>query len=576
MEPRRALVLWTGAARAHRYEVTWCCWVGGLSACQNKSSGTDGVVITHLGAWLTYDVSVGTPSALLFTARFRTRPDTPSEPMLLHVDRVGGGEARLSWSAPETPRGPLQTYDVSWCTAASCESLLETSRRTRHVVLNHVRPSTNYTFRVRAKNVLEDVPLEGPHAEVAVFAPPKGLVFQLEMSEWTAVSLSWSSVEGTMVGVCTVKHCLVGGGGGEGPAAGSSCEKAFVPGSRRDINNTHPWTVARVEVTDPSDTLLFYTIYRSPPGRPSAPLEARVAPLNSSALELRWSAPEFGRGPVDGYLVKWHTFYEDGESVRLGSRDLRSLVITDVEELNTYTIQVAAYNLWSGSFLAGDEAIAYGISYSSGMHVNVSVGPTWAELTWTLRHAIVEELLLTCCEPDYQQPDTCPHEVRLNSSERRHVLWGLQPQRAYDVRFFRYEGMALVLRKRFRTPDPAGFESSERAASNATVRSVDGVEMLVSWYPGQVCDAVATNESADGDLGRYLVSWLPEGADDSSVRQEVTTDTQLTLRQLRPSTAYVVEVQALGTCADGSPAPVWTFKIKSPPAATTYVTSSAR
>lgn len=93
--------------------------------------------------------------------------------MLLHVDRVGGGKALLSWTAPEAPRGPLQAYDVSWCTASSCESL-ETPGKTRHVLLHDVLPSANYTFRVRAKNVLEDTPLEGPHAEATVFTPPKG------------------------------------------------------------------------------------------------------------------------------------------------------------------------------------------------------------------------------------------------------------------------------------------------------------------------------------------------------------------------------------------------------------------
>ncbi|XP_077484927.1 uncharacterized protein LOC144094932 [Amblyomma americanum] len=76
MEPRRALLLWTGGAGSH--DVTWCRWVGALSVCQNKSSGTDGVVITDLGAWRTYDVAVGGPtldSEPLVAAHFRTRPD---------------------------------------------------------------------------------------------------------------------------------------------------------------------------------------------------------------------------------------------------------------------------------------------------------------------------------------------------------------------------------------------------------------------------------------------------------------------------------------------------------------------
>lgn len=99
---------------------------------------------------------------------------------------------------------------------------------------------------------------------------------------------------------------------------------------------------------------------------PSAPVEAKVSPVNSSALTLAWAPPEQSRGPVNGYLVKWHTFYEDGESLRLGSRTLRSLVIADVEELTTYTIEVAAYHIWSGMILAGNQSVVYGISYSSG------------------------------------------------------------------------------------------------------------------------------------------------------------------------------------------------------------------
>ncbi|KAH8024474.1 hypothetical protein HPB51_024676 [Rhipicephalus microplus] len=539
MEPQRALVLWTlpdrGEDEPQHYEVTWCCWVGGLSACQNKSSGTDGVVITHLGAWLIYDVTVGTSSSLLFKARFRTRPDTPSEPMLLHVDRVGGGKALLSWRAPKAPRGLLQAYDVSWCTTFSCEAL-ETPGKTRHVLLNGVRPSMNYTFRVRARNVLEDTPLEGPHAEAIVFTPPKGLIFQLVVSMWTAVALSWTSVEqgGIVMGVFTVKHCLA-----EGAQAGS-CEKFFVHDSRKVIANGQPWTKASVEVTDPSDALLFYTVYRSPPGRPSAPLDVHVSPLNSSALELRWSPPEQGRGPVDGYLVKWHTFYGDGESLRLGSRDLRSLVIADVEELNTYTVQVAAYNLWSGSFLAGEEAVAYGISYSSadsvpqsgtladvqekfadkriavrgcrtisavdvnriersacdaGMNVNVSSGLTWAVLTWTLRHEVVEEVLL--------------HLLRARAA-------GRVPARVEAV--------------------------PSLSPPNVTYTFLDDGSVLVSWTPSPACASAAAptgNISSGSDDGEgFLVSWAPVLQQDSpgatSVREEITSDTHLTLRSLTP------------------------------------------
>ncbi|KAL1483926.1 hypothetical protein MTO96_012090 [Rhipicephalus appendiculatus] len=623
MEPQRALVLWTlpdrGEDEPQHYEVTWCCWVGGLSACQNKSSGTDGVVITHLGAWLIYDVAVGTRSALLFKARFRTRPDsaadkskTPTEqwPSLTQTADVKvsenndlgttpndtdgdkpadmdtseastsslsakrahedadehpvsrcfctwtewvGGKALLSWTAPKAPRGPLQAYDVSWCTTTSCEAL-ETAGKTRHVLLDDVRPSTNYTFRVRAKNVLEDTPLEGPHAEAIVFTPPKGLIFQLVVSMWTA-------------------HCLA-----EGIQAGS-CEKFFVHDSRKVIANGQPWTMASVEVTDPSDALLFYTVYRSPPGRPSAPLEVQVSPLNSSALELRWSPPELGRGPVDGYLVKWHTFYGDGESLRLGSRDLRSLVIADVEELNTYTVQVAAYNLWSGSFLAGEEAVTYGISYSSGMNVNVSSGLTWAVLTWTLRHELIEEVLLTCCEPE--QLDACPHEVLLNSSARRHRLQGLEPWRAYDLRFFRYEGMALVLRKRFRTGKPVEAVPS-LSPPDVSYTFLDDGSVLVSWTPSPGCAPAAaptSNVSSGSDDGEgFLVSWAPVLQQDSSgatgVREEITADTHLTLRSLTPSTSYVVEVHALATCgADDAPR-VWALRIDTPPATSTTVVAA--
>ncbi|KAL3211424.1 hypothetical protein MRX96_036404 [Rhipicephalus microplus] len=576
MEPQRALVLWTlpdrGEDEPQHYEVTWCCWVGGLSACQNKSSGTDGVVITHLGAWLVYDVTVGTRSALLFKARFRTRPD--SERVYPINTRVGGGKALLSWRAPKAPRGLLQAYDVSWCTTFSCEAL-ETPGKTRHVLLNGVRPSMNYTFRVRARNVLEDTPLEGPHAEAIVFTPPKGLIFQLVVSMWTAVALSWTSVEqgGIVMGVFTVKHCLA-----EGAQAGS-CEKFFVHDSRKVIANGQPWTKASVEVTDPSDALLFYTVYRSPPGRPSAPLDVHVSPLNSSALELRWSPPELGRGPVDGYLVKWHTFYGDGESLRLGSRDLRSLVIADVEELNTYTVQVAAYNLWSGSFLAGEEAVAYGISYSSGMNVNVSSGLTWAVLTWTLRHEVVEEVLLTCCEPE--QLDACPHEVLLNSSARRHRLQGLEPWRTYDLRFFRYEGMALVLRKRFRTGKHVEAVPS-LSPPNVTYTFLDDGSVLVSWTPSPACASAAapsSNISSGSDDGEgFLVSWAPVLQQDSpgatSVREEITSDTHLTLRSLTPSTSYVVEVHALTTCgADDAPR-VWALRIDAPPATSTTVVAT--
>lgn len=83
IEPNRALVLWTPpqADPEQRYQVTWCCWTGSLSTCQNKSSGTNGVVITHLDSWVVYDITVVDgkhSSAPLFHTRVRTRPDSES------------------------------------------------------------------------------------------------------------------------------------------------------------------------------------------------------------------------------------------------------------------------------------------------------------------------------------------------------------------------------------------------------------------------------------------------------------------------------------------------------------------
>ncbi|CAN7980901.1 unnamed protein product, partial [Ixodes pacificus] len=359
IEPNRALVLWTlpGAMPERHYEVTWCFWTGSLGTCMNKSSGVGGVVISHLEAWIVYDIAVVDQTRadrLLFRTRVRTRPQMPSEPQGFHAVQLGRGEARLSWSPPADPRGPVDAYDVTWC-SSSC-STLAVSRLARHVVLSDVQASTHYKFRVRAKNVLDGISFEGPEAHLAALTPPEGVVFYLNTSDWQSVRLSWTSPS-LPSDAWTIKHCSVDVG---------LCEKWLMRGSEQIIASKNPWTVFSVEVTDASDKVLLYTTYRSPPGFPSAPQEAKVLPFNSSALTLTWASPKETRGPVDGYLVKWHTFYEDGELLRVGSRMLRSLVIADVEELNTYTIEVSAYHLWAGVLLAGNESVVYGISYSSG------------------------------------------------------------------------------------------------------------------------------------------------------------------------------------------------------------------
>lgn len=81
IEPNRALVLWTlpGAMPERHYEVTWCCWTGSLGTCMNKSSGLGGVVISHLEAWIVYDIAVVDQTRadrLLFRTRVRTRPQS--------------------------------------------------------------------------------------------------------------------------------------------------------------------------------------------------------------------------------------------------------------------------------------------------------------------------------------------------------------------------------------------------------------------------------------------------------------------------------------------------------------------
>lgn len=84
------------------------------------------------------------------------------------------------------------------------------------------------------------------------------MVFNLDMSDWTTVKLFWDGY-GDISDVCTVKHCHLGGTAG-------ACEKWFVHGTSKDIANADPWTESTIEVTDPSDRVLFYTTYVSPPG----------------------------------------------------------------------------------------------------------------------------------------------------------------------------------------------------------------------------------------------------------------------------------------------------------------------
>lgn len=96
----------------------------------------------------------------------------PSEPQGFHAVQLGRGEARLSWSPPADPRGPVDAYDVTWC-SSSC-STLAVSRLARHVVLSDVQASTHYKFRVRAKNVLDGISFEGPEAHLAALTPPEG------------------------------------------------------------------------------------------------------------------------------------------------------------------------------------------------------------------------------------------------------------------------------------------------------------------------------------------------------------------------------------------------------------------
>ncbi|XP_064471092.1 receptor-type tyrosine-protein phosphatase F-like [Ornithodoros turicata] len=552
IEPRRALLMWRApdsrpfGKAPLSYTVTWCHSVGPLSSCQSKAANEDGAVISNLDAWRVYNLAVwevlgmGAP---LFHARVRTRPDNPGGPEFLNMENVGNGEVQLSWWPPEHARGPLQVYEVSWC-AHTCDTHEASWVTGQSFTAPRIAYSTNYTFRVRAKNVLEDMSLEGPYASISVFTPPKDMTFHLKMNQSSSVHLSWTSNR-TSQEALTVKHCYL-------HTAPGSCEKYFAHSPGRIFPNTEPWTMSSLEVTDSSDTILFYTTYRSPPGKSGAPTDVKVTPLNSSALLLTWSPPAEEHGPLHGYIVKWHTFYDDAEFLRIRSKTFRSFVITDVEELNTYIVEVAAYHSWHGEFLTGHMSVVYGISYSSGMNMNISTDEQGkSELRWTLRHDLVEELLITCCELGAQS-DSCLR-FKLPSNMRYLDIGALRPHTTYDVRFYHYEGMALILRKRFRTkerqqtslPPLTNVKNHPSSSStplhidNITCSVITGESVRVSWTDTAVNCTVHSG---------YSVSWqatFPPGP----AHENVTLARDIVLDGLMPSARYAVLVRDLGSCA---------------------------
>ncbi|XP_014193678.1 receptor-type tyrosine-protein phosphatase F isoform X17 [Haplochromis burtoni] len=493
------------------------------------------------------NIGHGPPSDLVET---RTGEQAPSSPPL-HVQArmLSASTMLVQWEPPEEPNGQIRGYRVYY----SSDMTAPLSAWHKHntddsslTTISGLTPDITYSLRVLGFTSVGD----GPPSDILQVKTQQGVPaqpssFEAEAELDTRIVLTWLWPVQDPITKYELQYWEAG--------SDNKIHVTFNPAGSYAVENLKPDTLYYFSLAARSEMGLgVYTqpiearTAQSMPGAP--PRKVEVEAINSTAIRVTWKPPLQGKqhGQIRGYQVVFSRL-ENGEP--RGQPNIMDVFLPEAQEAiigglqseTTYSVTVAAYTLKGDGARSKAKVITTtgAVPGKPSMMISTTMGNT-ALLQWQPPKDMVGELM--GYQLQYKRTDEDTYTSReMRKTDDHHTVTGLHKGATYVFRLSARNraGTGEPHVKEISTPEdvPSGFPS------NLQVTGLTQSSTQLTWKPPPLAER-------NGKITHYLVVYRDINSQTNSTNR--TTETHMTIQDLKPDTTYDIRVQAF-TSKGGGP-----------------------
>ncbi|XP_026004298.1 receptor-type tyrosine-protein phosphatase F isoform X26 [Astatotilapia calliptera] len=493
------------------------------------------------------NIGHGPPSDLVET---RTGEQAPSSPPL-HVQArmLSASTMLVQWEPPEEPNGQIRGYRVYY----SSDMTAPLSAWHKHntddsslTTISGLTPDITYSLRVLGFTSVGD----GPPSDILQVKTQQGVPaqpssFEAEAELDTRIVLTWLWPVQDPITKYELQYWEAG--------SDNKIHVTFNPAGSYAVENLKPDTLYYFSLAARSEMGLgVYTqpiearTAQSMPGAP--PRKVEVEAINSTAIRVTWKPPLQGKqhGQIRGYQVVFSRL-ENGEP--RGQPNIMDVFLPEAQEAiigglqseTTYSVTVAAYTLKGDGARSKAKVITTtgAVPGKPSMMISTTMGNT-ALLQWQPPKDMVGELM--GYQLQYKRTDEDTYTSReMRKTDDHHTVTGLHKGATYVFRLSARNraGIGEPHVKEISTPEdvPSGFPS------NLQVTGLTQSSTQLTWKPPPLAER-------NGKITHYLVVYRDINSQTNSTNR--TTETHMTIQDLKPDTTYDIRVQAF-TSKGGGP-----------------------
>ncbi|XP_053083607.1 receptor-type tyrosine-protein phosphatase F isoform X3 [Pangasianodon hypophthalmus] len=505
------------------------------------------------------NIGRGPPSDAVET---RTSEQAPSSPPL-HVQArmLSSSTMLVQWEPPEEPNGQIHGYRIYYTTDPDAQLsawLKHNTDDSRLTTISGLITNVTYSLRVLGFTSVGD----GPPSDVlqvktqqGVPAQPSG--FEAEVEPDARIVLKWLWPVQEPITLYELHYWESG--------SDNKIRVTFIPAGSYAVEGLKPDTLYKFSLAARSEMGLgVFTkpiearTAQSMPGAPPRKLE--VEAINSTAIRVTWKPPLSGKqhGQIRGYQVIYSRL-ENGEprghpnimDVALPEAQWNIEDTTEYEAIisgliseTSYSVTVAAYTTRGDGARSKAKVIKTtgAVPGKPSMLISITVGNT-ALIQWQPPKDMPGELIGYRLR--YKRADEESFTVHnFGSTDDHYTATGLFKGATYSFHLSAKNraGTGEEFVKNISTQEevPSGFPL------NLSVVGLTTTTTRLTWAPPAPAER-------NGRITHYVVVYRDINSQQNSTNR--TSDTHMTLHDLRPDTTYDIRIQAFTTKGGGPMSP---------------------
>ncbi|XP_053083608.1 receptor-type tyrosine-protein phosphatase F isoform X4 [Pangasianodon hypophthalmus] len=496
------------------------------------------------------NIGRGPPSDAVET---RTSEQAPSSPPL-HVQArmLSSSTMLVQWEPPEEPNGQIHGYRIYYTTDPDAQLsawLKHNTDDSRLTTISGLITNVTYSLRVLGFTSVGD----GPPSDVlqvktqqGVPAQPSG--FEAEVEPDARIVLKWLWPVQEPITLYELHYWESG--------SDNKIRVTFIPAGSYAVEGLKPDTLYKFSLAARSEMGLgVFTkpiearTAQSMPGAPPRKLE--VEAINSTAIRVTWKPPLSGKqhGQIRGYQVIYSRL-ENGEPrghpniMDVALPEAQEAIISGLISETSYSVTVAAYTTRGDGARSKAKVIKTtgAVPGKPSMLISITVGNT-ALIQWQPPKDMPGELIGYRLR--YKRADEESFTVHnFGSTDDHYTATGLFKGATYSFHLSAKNraGTGEEFVKNISTQEevPSGFPL------NLSVVGLTTTTTRLTWAPPAPAER-------NGRITHYVVVYRDINSQQNSTNR--TSDTHMTLHDLRPDTTYDIRIQAFTTKGGGPMSP---------------------